>query len=188
MKNITETLLWLFNNPELSTLEIIFPGILPAETIAMMASQDPQERRFDCPIFVAESVHNRPRTCNNIKLKTMSEIRRHLTRPSAGYPPQVPFLRLCRTCNEDFTDRAEFEGSHGYRGELCNNARSQRRRGDAKLQWEALYRKLEVSILAQSQMNCKFADASQVHHSNLQSVQYIQVHPFCNQRHLKTSS
>ena len=108
-------------------------------------------------MFVAESVHNRPRTCNNVKMKTMSEMRRHLTRGSAGYPAQLSFLRLCRTCNEDFTDRAEFEQSHGYRGEFCNNVRSQRRRGDAKVQWEALYRKIEAPIIGQTYVDCEFS-------------------------------
>ncbi|KAH8692550.1 hypothetical protein GQ44DRAFT_734017 [Phaeosphaeriaceae sp. PMI808] len=117
-----------------------------------MDPQGNEKQQFECPMFVARSSHGLPRTCNNFSTKKMSEVRRHLTRSSAGYPPELAFLRLCPTCNEDIIDKAEFEDHHGYRGQLCNNRRSQRRGDGAMIQWDSLYQKLQARLIAQTQI------------------------------------
>ena len=117
-----------------------------------MANEDPSdtEKSFDCPVFVAESRHGWPRTCNNAKCKNMTVLRRHLTeRPGRGYTAQLPFLELCPTCNEDFLDRDVFETRHGYRGQHCNTRQPQRKGAKAKVQWELLYRQVEAALAVQ---------------------------------------
>ena len=140
--------LWFFN--------IIHPNILHPKTIApvnaMMANEHPldAEKLFDCPVFVAESRHGWPRTCNNAKCKNMTVLRRHLTeRPGRGYTAQLPFLELCPTCNEDFLDKDVFESMHGYRGQHCNTRQPQRKGAKAKVQWEKLYRQVEAALAVQ---------------------------------------
>jgi len=109
-----------------------------------------QKSTFDCPVFVAESRHGWPRTCNNVKSSNMAELRRHLTkRPGRGYTAQLAFLELCPTCNEDFLDSDVFQTRHGYKGELCNSRRPQRKGEKAKEQWELLYRQVEKELAVQ---------------------------------------
>jgi hypothetical protein len=80
----------------------------------------------------------------------MADLRRHLTtRPGRGYTRQLTFLELCPTCNDDFIDREVFESQHGYRGEHCNNRQPQRRRANAQVQWELLYRQVEATMISQ---------------------------------------
>ncbi|EUC26644.1 hypothetical protein COCCADRAFT_31608 [Bipolaris zeicola 26-R-13] len=77
----------------------------------------------------------------------MADLRHHLTtRPGRGYRRQLPFLKLCPTCNNDFIDKEVFESRHGYRGELCNNRQPQRRKANAQMQWELLYRQVEAEM------------------------------------------
>ncbi|KAJ5064887.1 hypothetical protein J3E72DRAFT_411211 [Bipolaris maydis] len=117
---------------------------------AMFNGQSLSSRRFDCPVFVAETRHGWPRTCNNVKSANMSELRRHLTeRPGYGYTPQLQFLKLCRTCNEDFIDKEVFESQHGYKGELCNNRKIGRRKAHAQVQWQLLYHHVEAAMVSQ---------------------------------------
>ncbi|CAG5155708.1 uncharacterized protein ALTATR162_LOCUS3795 [Alternaria atra] len=141
---------------ELWWFDQFHPGILHPATIApinaMQYNEDvgSQKFTFDCPVFVAESRHGWPRTCNNVKSLNMTDLRRHLTeRTGRGYAPQLTFLKLCTTCNEDFIDRNVFETRHGYRGELCNARRPQRRGANAKVQWELLYRQVEAAMAVQ---------------------------------------
>jgi hypothetical protein len=82
-------------------------------------------------------------------MNNMSQIRQHLRRAD------VSFVDLCPTCNEDFVDRAEFERNHGRKGNLCNNKKPQLRGPKVMLQWEALYRKIEASMLAATQTECE---------------------------------
>lgn len=116
----------------------------------MLRGEDTGNRVFDCPVFVAESRHGWRRTCNNVKCTNMAELRRHLTaRAGRGYAPQLAFLELCPTCNDDFIDKDVFESRHGYRGELCNARRPQRRGASARVQWELLYRQVEAAMAVQ---------------------------------------
>lgn len=105
-----------------------------------------RKRKVECPVFAAERAYTRPRTCNNIDVSTMSAVRRHLTRPSRGYPAQLTFLKLCPTCNEDVIDQTVFEAHHGLNGQLCNTVRRQRKGDKVKEQWDALYRKVETLV------------------------------------------
>ena len=153
---------------EVWSLETIWPGVseqlfwydwdhpntlssaATAGILAIMCSQEPDSRRFDCPVFVAEARHGWPRTCNNVKSTNMSELRRHLkTRPGRGYTPQLAFLGLCRTCNDDFIDKEVFESQHGYKGEFCNNRKPGRRRANAQVQWQLLYHQVEAAMTSQ---------------------------------------
>jgi len=103
-----------------------------------------------CPFFVAESRHGWPRTCYKVKCSNMAELRRHLTQPtSRGSKPHLAFLQLCYCCNEDFLDKDVYETRHGYKGELCNTRRPQRRGERRKVQWELLYRQVEQQLTAQ---------------------------------------
>ncbi|KAF2475487.1 uncharacterized protein BDR25DRAFT_310847 [Lindgomyces ingoldianus] len=105
-------------------------------------SQGPKassKREFSCPVFKADTVLGRKHSCRGARAEHMSYIRRHLT---SGRAPHVAFLKLCGTCNEDFTDQKEFETNHGYDGEFCNNPQKQRRGESAEEQWYTLYTKL----------------------------------------------
>lgn len=116
----------------------------------MVSGTGPSRRLFDCPVFVAESRHGWPRTCNNVKSVNMAALRTHLTnRPGRGYTPQLSFLELCPTCNDDFINKEVFESQHGYRGELCNNRQPQRRGPNAQVQWELLYHQVEAALSSQ---------------------------------------
>ena len=116
----------------------------------MSTGEDNGDRKLDCPVFVAESRHGWPRTCNNVKSPNMADLRRHLTkRPGRGYETQLPFLELCSTCNEDFIEKETFETRHGYKGELCNSRRPQRKGEKVKVQWELLYRQVEMELAVQ---------------------------------------
>ena len=116
----------------------------------MSTGEDNGDRKLDCPVFVAESRHGWPRTCNNVKSPNMADLRRHLTkRPGRGYETQLPFLELCSTCNEDFIEKETFETRHGYKGELCNSRRPQRKGEKVKVQWELLYRQVERELAVQ---------------------------------------
>jgi hypothetical protein len=129
--------------------DTIHPATIAAVN-AMLAGEDNDSRKFDCPVFVAESRHGWPRTCNNVKSSNMAELRRHLTaRAGRGYAPQLAFLELCPTCNEDFLDRDVFQTRHGYRGEFCNTRRPQRRWPHSRVQWELLYGKVEAAMAVQ---------------------------------------
>jgi len=141
---------------ELSLFDTSYPNIIHAATIApvnaMLLNKDTarQKSTFDCPVFVAESRHRWPRTCNNVKSTNMTEVRRHLLeRSGRGYPPQLGFLKLCITCNDDFIDKDVFETRHGYQGELCNSRRRQRRGANTKVQWELLYKQIEKEMAVQ---------------------------------------
>jgi hypothetical protein len=138
--------LWFFDFYHPDT---IHPATI-ASVNAMLVGEDNGSRKFDCPVFVAESRHGWPRTCNNVKSSNMAELRRHLTaRAGRGYAPQLAFLELCPTCNEDFLDREMFETRHGYRGEFCNTRRPQRRWPHSRVQWELLYGKVEAAMAVQ---------------------------------------
>ena len=138
------------------------PDTVHPATIAsintMLAGDDNGNRKFDCPVFVAESRHGWPRSCNNVKSSGMAELRRHLTeRAGRGYGPQLAFLELCTSCNEDFLDKDEFETRHGYKGELCTTRRPQRRWPHSRVQWELLYRKVEALMAVQRLSSRKHA-------------------------------
>ena len=138
--------LWWF---DFSHPHTIHPATI-ASINAMLAGEENGSRKFDCPVFVAESRHGWPRTCNNVKSPNMAELRRHLTtRAGRGYTPQLPFLELCPTCNEDFLDKDEFQSRHGYRGQFCNTRRPQRRWPHSRVQWELLYGKVEAAMAVQ---------------------------------------
>ena len=141
---------------EISLFDVLYPDILHAKTIApvnaMLSNKDTvrQKFTFDCPVFVAESRHGWPRTCNNVKSSNMAELRRHLTkRPGRGYTAQLAFLELCPTCNEDFLDSHVFRTRHGSKGDICNSRRPQRKGEKAKEQWELLYRQVEKELAVQ---------------------------------------
>lgn len=105
--------------------------------LAMSGLATKCRKPFPCPVFQADILLGRRHSCRGTLENNMSEVRRHLRRSR-----HVDFLRLCPTCNEDFTDREEFESKHGNNGEFCNNPLKQRRGVLAEEQWEALYRKI----------------------------------------------
>lgn len=103
-----------------------------------MSNESPPKNQFACPIFHHETIHGLSHTCNGIIVRSMSDVRRHLTRPIRGRPAHLSFLKLCPTCNEDFVDKKVFEDHHGYEGEICNNPQKQKKGEAAQAQWEAL--------------------------------------------------
>lgn len=73
----------------------------------------------------------------------MSGLRKHIEREK-----HVPFLRLCKTCNEHIVDKEVFESKHGYNGEKCVTPRKQARGAEATQgSW------LQLSGLVKSHMN-----------------------------------
>jgi len=65
-------------------------------------------------------------------------------------PPHLPFLRLCKTCNEDILDEHDFNTFHGQDGLKCDNPKPQRK-GDAgqQAQYDILCSKVEAYIIRQ---------------------------------------
>ncbi|KAL6707294.1 hypothetical protein ACN47E_004282 [Coniothyrium glycines] len=83
---------------------------------------------------------------------TLAEVRRHLKRKlSRKQGPQLQFLELCKTCNEDILDADEFFRDHGIAGEYCDTPRKQRK-GDIgqQKQWNELYKKI-LRVLRETQ-------------------------------------
>ncbi|KAF2008143.1 hypothetical protein P154DRAFT_516864 [Amniculicola lignicola CBS 123094] len=96
------------------------------------------KRLFPCPVFVADTIMNRPHSCNGAEEKSMSDLRRHMTR-GVRRRPHLSFLKLCRTCNEHILDKTEFREFHDLK---CHNFRKQRRGADQERLWKELYRKV----------------------------------------------
>lgn len=101
---------------------------------------------LQCPERIAETKHGRlPYSCTGISTKTMSAVRRHLTRP-----PHSRYLKLCPTCNEDILDQEVFESLHGTNGRLCPTPRAQRKGPVAqKEQWNILYGKIDALVISE---------------------------------------
>jgi hypothetical protein len=100
---------------------------------SMATSRQPQ--KFPCPIFEDETKKGLPHQCNGRGGNTMSDLRRHLLRPSKGRPAHLAFLERCATCNDDILDKSLFNSSHGPK---CNNPHPIRKGDEAVRQYEAL--------------------------------------------------
>ncbi|KAF2024297.1 hypothetical protein EK21DRAFT_117891 [Setomelanomma holmii] len=151
-----------------------FPSMVTSQPPAMPKAET-RKRTLECPVFVAERSHGRKRSCNNIIAQSMSQVRRHLIRPSKGYPAQLSFLKLCPTCNEDIVDRDEFEKFHGQNGQLCNLVRQQRKGEKAKEQWNALYHTVETHLkmdyqLCNTTLHSSYETETVKHYLNASSV------------------
>jgi hypothetical protein len=114
------------------------------------------KRSFPCAARKAQAKLGLPYTCTAAPVSTVSAGRTHLTRKlPKGKPPHLPFLQLCKTCNEDILDEYEFETRHGKDGLKCETPRRQRK-GDAgqQEQYDILCSKVEAYISTQnSQMD-----------------------------------
>lgn len=109
------------------------------------------ERSFPCPVCQAEQKLGSPHTCTSAPVTTLSAVRTHLTRRlPRGQPPHLPFLKLCKACNEDILDEHEFGTFHGVDGLKCDNPKPQRK-GDAgqQEQYGILCSKVEAYIIRQ---------------------------------------
>jgi hypothetical protein len=104
----------------------------------------PPKRLFQCPIYQANRINGQPFSCKGVKAENMAAVRRHIKR--SHIPSQVSFIKLCTACNEDIIDEEKFEHEHGNSGEFCDSHQQQQRRGKAaEEQWNALFRKLNLS-------------------------------------------
>jgi hypothetical protein len=130
-------------------------GQQPKASVPCLVTLDEQEKSKRCLLCrfrVVQEKLNLPYSCRARPVTTMSEIRRHLTRDKVnGKEPHLPFLRLCKACNEDFLDMSEFETSHGYDGLLCKRPKKQRK-GDAgqQEQFDILCAKVETYMTRES--------------------------------------
>ena len=112
------------------------------------------KRSFPCAFREAQSKLGLPYTCTAAPVSTVSAGRTHLTRRlPKGQPAHLPFLRLCKTCNEDILDEHEFHDIHGTDGLKCKNPKTQRK-GDAgqQEQYDILCSKVEAYIIAQGKL------------------------------------
>ncbi|KAF1848840.1 uncharacterized protein K460DRAFT_415320 [Cucurbitaria berberidis CBS 394.84] len=113
----------------------------------IMSDQNPWQQKFACPIFRAEVENGLPHNCNGKGGNTMSEVRRHLTRPSGGYPAHLSFLKRCTTCNKDVIDKSKFAESHGAK---CHDPQPLKKKDAAYEQYQALYNLLKESAIVKS--------------------------------------
>jgi hypothetical protein len=121
-------------------LKALVPGLVT------LGEYDKSKRCLRCPFRVVQEKLNLRYSCRARPVTTMSEIRRHLIRDKVnGREPHLPFLHLCKACNEDFLHMAEFESFHGYDGLLCKHPKKQRK-GDAgqQEQYDILCAKVET--------------------------------------------
>jgi len=83
-------------------------------------------------------------------------------------PPHLPFLRLCKTCNEDILDEHEFNTFHGVDGLKCDNPKPQRK-GDAgqQEQYDILCSKVEAYIIRQRDLGETRTSATAVNGSTI---------------------
>jgi hypothetical protein len=127
------------------------------------------KRSLPCPSRKAQAKLGLPYTCAAAPVTTVSAVRTHLTRtlPEKN-PPHLPFLKLCKACNEDILDPHEFETSHGKNGFKCHITRQQRK-GDAgqQEQYDILCSKVEAYIIAQRSQTSAKPLAAAEHHVTL---------------------
>jgi len=99
---------------------------------------------YECPIFVYQTQHKLPRTCDGHKAKNLSQLRTHLVRPGRGQRVHCSFLQQCTICHDDFLDECVF--TEHVRS--CDNVRNQRRGAAA----DAYYPVFCENILASKNM------------------------------------
>lgn len=99
---------------------------------------------YECPIFVYQTQHKLPRTCDGHKAKNLSQLRTHLIRPGRGQRVHCSFLQQCTICHDDFLDECVF--TEHVRS--CDNVRNQRRGAAA----DAYYPVFCKNILASKNM------------------------------------
>lgn len=119
-----------------------------------MPDQTIWRQKFACPIFSAQVAKGLPHNCNGKGGNSMSEVRRHLTRPSGGYPAHLSFLKRCTTCNRDVIDKSIFEESHGAN---CHDPLPLKKKDAAYEQYQALCDLLSESAASQTEEPRKFA-------------------------------
>jgi hypothetical protein len=145
--------------PPASWLQQAEPPGLTATTPAMTEQVQKSKRSLPCPFREAQSKFGLPYTCTAAPVATVSAVRTHLIRqlPEAR-PPHLPFLKLCRTCNDDILDKIEFETLHGKDGLKCDKPRQQRK-GNAgqQEQYDILCSKVEAYIVAQRSQTGMYA-------------------------------
>jgi len=137
--------------PSASLLQPAEPPGPIAPTTAMDEQVRKSKRSLHCSFRKAQAKFGLPYTCTAAPVTTVSAVRTHLTRKlPEGKPPHLPFLKLCRTCNDEILDESEFENLHGKDGLKCETPRQQRK-GDAgqQEQYEILCSKVEAYIVAQ---------------------------------------
>jgi hypothetical protein len=109
----------------------------PAHTLRRPSTRPPPNRitqLLACPEFQYNLMNGGKQSCGGANEINMSGVCTHLERA------HKKVIKLCRTCNEHFVDKNEFET---YHGDLCRTPRRQARGGAAKEdQWRLLFKKM----------------------------------------------
>ena len=131
-------------------------------------TEEPQKpkRSLLCPSRKAQAKLGLPYTCGAAPVNTVSAVRTHLSRKlPKGKPPHLPFLKLCKTCNEDILDEHEFETLHGKDGLKCETPRQQRKGNVGQQeQYDILCSKVEAYITTQSNQQGLFTCVATTNH------------------------
>lgn len=115
-----------------------------------MTHQNAWQQKFGCPIFRTEVANGYPHSCNGKGGNNMSEVRRHLTRPSGGNRAHLQFLKRCNVCNRDIIDESVF---NEYHGKLCHDPRPLRKKEAAYDQYQDLCDLLSESVTSPLQLS-----------------------------------
>ena len=138
------------------------------------------KRSFQCVFRMVQEKLGLDYTCTGAPATTVSAVRTHLTRSLPNQKsPHLPFLKLCKSCNEDILDEYEFNTFHGADGFKCKNPRSQRK-GDAgqQEQYDLLCSKVETLLSAQTTTESKQSPGAKEAVSDLASRLYCTLTDF----------